>query len=205
MLITATMMIVEDSSRVNIYENDDEKEEVGPPCWLVSTWGTSGHDQTTKLASVFKFGIQPEYRWWGNATILMLNSEKKTRSKSFDAIDQWVMITLARAANQAGDRGRVVAQTACSKNSSHQALSIPHHQERPQIQMWHLKDIFEQQFLCEIRSRSVTVENDCHRKLYNGSLLSTGGLPEFWLEVAPGPRDLLLLEYYLLCFVSSGW
>ena len=62
MLITTTMMIVDDSSPVNIYENDDEKEEVRPPCLLVSTWGTSGHDQTTKLASVFKFGIQPEYR-----------------------------------------------------------------------------------------------------------------------------------------------
>ena len=50
---------------------------------LVSTWGTSGHDQTTKLASVFKFGIQPEYRWWGNATIMMFIFEKENRKQNF--------------------------------------------------------------------------------------------------------------------------
>ena len=63
MLITTTMVIVEDSSPVNTDKDDAEKDD-GTTTMLavVSSWGTSGHDQTTKLAPVFKFGIHPEYR-----------------------------------------------------------------------------------------------------------------------------------------------
>ena len=172
---------------------------------LVSTWGTSGHDQTTKLASVFKFGIQLEYRWCRQPSqyqIQRQNNEKQKcwhdSSVSYDypctrwqsngdrggggcllkiprAETQAIRLYLSHIIKKTTSIKKAMPQKAnfCDKSQAQSskylcqtkyATKTPHYDqsflnERGLVQMWHLKDIFEHKFFCEMRSRMTVIRS----------------------------------------------